>query len=479
MAVTAIWPIKGRVDKVINYARNPEKTQEESYKELSALHTIEGVVEYATDEIKTERRSYVSCVNLFSEETAAQEFVATKRQKGKTDGRTCYHGYQSFKADEVTAETAHLIGKELAEELWGDRFEVLVATHCNTGHYHNHFVINSVSWLDGRKFYNSPADYARMRAVSDRLCREHGLSVIESSANKSKSYAEWQAEKAGKPTQRSTIRADIDRAINASVTRDEFFAFLQSAGYELKLYKKNGDWLEYPALKPPGAKGYFRFHKLGPKYDLDQITKRILKNISRKEPFPEAEELAVKEYRQQQPPPFYERKKPRLYRLYLRYCYELHIIEKHPASVKRVSFFMREDLAKLDKLDAQTRFLAKYQFSTAEALLAFQADATHELTTLAVERAELWNEVKRSKRKRDEPAVALAKGQITEIKGKMKSLRKEVVLCDDILMRSAQTKDELERLLDQQDDKSRKEDTRHELLRGRSGTGREDEPRRG
>lgn len=79
MAVTAIWPIKGRVDKVIAYARNPEKTQESSHEELSALHAIEGVVEYAADDIKTERRSYVSCVNLLSEVTAAQEFISTKR----------------------------------------------------------------------------------------------------------------------------------------------------------------------------------------------------------------------------------------------------------------------------------------------------------------------------------------------------------------------------------------------------------------
>lgn len=317
-----------------------------------------------------------------------------------------------------------------------------------------------------------------MRAVSDRLCREYGLSVIENAGSKTKSYAEWQAEKAGKPTQRSTIRADIDRAIKASITREEFFAFLQDAGYELKLYTKSGDWLEHPALKPPGAKGFFRFHKLGPKYDLDEITKRILKNLRGNEPFPEAEEIKVKQYRQQQPPPPYERKKPRLYRLYLRYCYELHIIEKHPASVQRVSFFMREDLAKLDKLDAQTLFLSKHQFSTAEALLAYKAEATQELTALANERAELWNEVKRCKRQGDETAVAQAKSQIAEIRGKMKSLRKEVVLCDGILMRSAQTQEELEWLIDQQDDKSRKEETSHELLRGRSGTGREDEPGR-
>ena len=132
----------------------------------------------------------------------------------------------------------------------------------------------------------------------------------------------------------------------------------------------------------------------------------------------------------------------------------------------------------MDKLDAQTLFLSKHQFSTAEELLTYKAEATKELAALADERANLWNEVKRSKRQGDETAVDQAKIQIAEIRGRMKSLRKEVILCDDILMRSAQTREELEWLIDQQDDKSRKEETSHELLRGRSGTSRKDELRR-
>ena len=161
MAVTSIWPIKGRVDRVINYARNPEKTTEASYEELASLHAVDNVVEYAANEMKTERRSYVTCLNC-EEDTAAHQFIETKKLwqrisgRDKMGGRVCFHGYQSFKADEVTAEVAHEIGVKLAQELWGDRFEVVVATHCNTGHYHNHFVLNSVSFADGLKFDNTP-----------------------------------------------------------------------------------------------------------------------------------------------------------------------------------------------------------------------------------------------------------------------------------------------------------------------------------
>lgn len=184
MAVTSIWPIKNNkklttIKKVIDYARNPEKTVERDPEALAPLHAINGVVEYAASEMKTETRAFVSCFNCTSEETAAMEFMEVKRFWGKTDGRLCFHGYQSFRADEVDAETAHAIGKELAKRLWADRFQVVVATHCNTGHYHNHFVLNSVSFADGYHFVNSKADYEAMREVSDELCREYGLSVIE------------------------------------------------------------------------------------------------------------------------------------------------------------------------------------------------------------------------------------------------------------------------------------------------------------
>ena len=139
MAVTSIWPITGNPDGVIEYAINPEKTSEESREETAALHAIDNVVEYTADNLKTEKRMYVSGVNCQIPH-AKEQFMETKRRFGKMDGRTCYHGYQSFRAGEVDADTAHRIGVALAKELWGDRFEVVVATHLNTDHYHNHFV---------------------------------------------------------------------------------------------------------------------------------------------------------------------------------------------------------------------------------------------------------------------------------------------------------------------------------------------------
>ena len=471
MAVTAIWPIKGRVGKVIDYARNPEKVHESSYEEQAALHAIDGVVEYAANEMKTEERAFVSCLNC-REDAAAAQFIETKRLWGKMGGRTCYHGYQSFKADEVTAEMAHEIGVKLAQELWGDRFEVVVATHCNTGHYHNHFVINSVSWADGYKFYNSPADYARMREVSDRLCQEYAISVIENLGGRAKSYAEWQAEQNGKPTHRGTIRADIDRAILASTTERDFLRVMGEMGYQLKIRGKGGKPLKYPALKPPDAGGYFRFHKLGEGYTLDEIKERILHNLQKQVPFPEVVHRPPRRGRVRGTP---RKKITGLRALYFRYCYELHTIVKKPASVKRVSFLLREDIAKLDRLDAETRFLGKQHISTIGELTAHRETASAEIDTLTAQRQELRKELRQLNRQGDPIAVDEVKSKISAISSRLKALRKEVVLCDGIAQRSGQVRENLERLVKQKETE-RKELTQHELFRRRGGAGREAVP---
>lgn len=474
MAVTSIWPVKSNLSKVIRYVENPEKTTEETRDEQAALHSIDGVVQYAANDLKTERREYVTCIGC-DETRAAEQFMMTKRRLGKTKGRLCFHGYQSFRPGEVDAQTAHEIGKELVKRMWGEDFEVVIATHCNTGCYHNHYVINSVSRVDGHHFHNSPEDYRRLREISDQICRERGLSVIENPRGHGRNYAEYSAEKNGKPTYRGMVRADIDRAVAASVTQDEFFSFLESIGYELKLYKQDGDWLEHPALKPPGAKGFFRFHKLGKEYDLDEIGKRIWRNLHGQDPFPEEEQTEVRTYRQQNPPPIFQRKKPYLYRIYLRYCYELHIIEKHPASVQRVSFFMREDLAKLDQLDAETRLLAKHEISTYEDMTAYQSEVQKQINDLEEKRKGLRNEARKHQRQHDPIMAETVKGQVSDISKQLRELRKEMVLCEDITLRSAQTREELEWLLEQQEITEREEERNNELFRGRSGAGRPNE----
>lgn len=466
MAVTSIWPVTSRADHVINYARNPEKTTSSSADALSAFHQIDGVMEYAANDMKTEQRQLVTCINC-QEDCAAQQFLETKKLFDKKGGRLCYHGYQSFAAGEVDAETAHKIGVELASRLWGDRFEVLVATHCNTGCFHNHFVVNSVSFVDGLKFDNTRRDYLRMRDLSDQLCKAYGLSVVKEPDGRGKHYTEWQAEQEGRPTRRSMIREDIDRAIHASSTMAHFQDIMYRMGYQMKLYKANGEPLKYPGIKPPGGKGYFRFHKLGKGFSLEEIIDRVYNNTFHAIPFPEAERRA------RLPNVFVPYPKATgLRALYLKYCYELHILIRHPTSTRRVPSSCREDMIKLEKLDSQSRFLALHKIDTLEQLMAYREEVQQEISCVKEQAKKVWKQIH----------VASPGGELPErvyfsLLGRKAELEKEVRLCNTIYDRAKEVEEHLRMLTEEQQleqieqENQRKEEARDEQFRGSSGSG--------
>ena len=181
MAVTKIWPVKGRLDAVIRYAGNEEKTRLPDLTGLSAgKDDLSDVLQYAANDAKTTRESQlvVSGVNCVPE-IARQQMELTKQQFGKTGGTVAFHAYQSFRPGEVTPEQCHAIGVELAKRVWGDRFQVLVATHLNTDCCHNHFVINSVSFVDGRKYRSDSEAEIFSTRPSTSTCRSsatHGNS---------------------------------------------------------------------------------------------------------------------------------------------------------------------------------------------------------------------------------------------------------------------------------------------------------------
>ena len=470
MAVTSIWSIKSRVDSVIDYVSNPEKTIAQASDLNAALHTIDDVVEYAVDDLKTEERVYVSGIRC-DPEFAARQFQKTKQHYKKTGGILAFHGYQSFKPGEVDADTAHRIGVELAKELWGDRFEVVVATHLNTDHFHNHFVINSVSIVDGYRYYDNKETYRRMREVSDRLCKENQLSVIKNPGGKGKSYAEWSAEKNGKPTYRGLVKADIDRAILASTTMRDFYRVMEQMGYTFKLHKKNGQPLAHPVAIPPSGGNGVRMDGLGEEYTLDGITQRILRNMRKRIPFPEAENRRLGRYRYRGN--FKKHKKVTgLRALYFYYCYRLKIIVKHPASTKKVPGVLREDILKLDKRIEETRFLGKYKIETADELTGRKEYAETQIQVLTDQRKELYNALKRIKRKGDAEEISATKDKISVLSAELKQLRREVKLCDSIAERSGLVKEGLESIIEQ-DISERKEKTQHEHSRRRSGTDRQ------
>lgn len=245
MATTSLWRVTGWLGKMVVYIENPDKTENPAFFEREGMseaqaQALDDVIEYAADKSKTQvagerdmpLRRFVSGVNC-SPNTARDEKMAVKKHFGKETGTVAYHGYQSFAPGEATPEIAHEIGVKLAQRLWGDRYQVLVATHLDkANHLHNHFLLNTVSFLDGKKFYRSEQDYQRMRSASDQLCREYGLSVIENpQRGNSKHYGEWQAEQEQRPTWRGIVQTDVDEAIRQSMTERQFFDTLRRKGY--------------------------------------------------------------------------------------------------------------------------------------------------------------------------------------------------------------------------------------------------------
>ena len=472
MAVTSLWRVRGYIGKVLLYAENPDKTTNpETIPSIPDANreALEDVIAYAGREAATNRRQLVTGVNCTAG-TARSEMIAVKKRFRKEDGTIAYHGYQSFRKGEVTPEQAHRIGIRLAEELWGERYQVLVATHVDkASHIHSHFVINTVSFVDGRKFYRSNEDYTRMREVSDRLCREYGLSVVRRPEGKRENYSEWSAEKNGKPTNRSLIRADIDRAVAASLTGAEFFRVLADMGYELKLTAESGKTLQRPSLRPQGAARFYRFDRLGEEYTLDAIESRILDRIRRQEPFPKDEQRRYRKYRAEHPS---HTKAKGIAALYYYYCYELHISLRFPASVTRLSAAMRQDLRKLDRLDEQTRFLAENQIETYADLDKYQRHASGKITTLTAERVDLRNKLKRTIRTGDEPAVEEVKQQIAGISGEIRKLQESQKICESVRRRAEDIRAQLDVL------QNERKEQKDELFGRGGGTGREDESQR-
>ena len=201
VAVTKVFAIRVRLDDRVRYITDGEKT------------SLASSIAYISNPEKTEQFFFTSALNCSSVDTALSEMMETKQQFGKMGGVLGYHFIQSFQPGEVTPEQAHAIGLEFAKRLFGKRYEVVISTHLNKHHLHNHLVVNSVSCVDGQKYHSSPESYYNdVRGTSDALCRENDLSVI-APQGKGKHYAEWKAEQGGKPTVRGVIRVDIDTII--------------------------------------------------------------------------------------------------------------------------------------------------------------------------------------------------------------------------------------------------------------------------
>ncbi len=375
MATTKIWDVRGWLGQVVHYVENPAKTENHEFSDAD-IQGLRDVMDYATQDYKTEMQYYVSGINCLPE-TARQQMLITKKRWVKEGGVVAFHAYQSFAPGEVTPELAHEIGMKLAHELWGDRFEVIVATHLDKAHLHSHFVLNSVSFKDGKRYNDCKATYRLLRNTSDRLCREYGLSVIENpQRGKKRSYDAWQAERDGKPTWWSIIRDDVDATVKQSMSMQAFIRNLKALGYEIKPGK-------YLAIKPEGKERFVRLKTLGENYSEDAIKYRILAQRRPEYP-PRPAQTMVKHARYKGDFKLIKPTIKGLRALYFYYLYLLRKAQRQPS--QQVSFLIREDIRKMDEYSEQAKLLGKYKIETKEQLEGFISGLEKEKDRLISER---------------------------------------------------------------------------------------------
>lgn len=438
MATTGFWPVKGSLKNVIDYAENPDKTTDAKYLDDDLARALA----YVGNDAKTDRKMYVSTINCPKHDPYGA-MMATKRQFGKLGGNVAYHGYQSFKPGEVTPEEAHAIGMETARRMWGEEYQIVVTTHLNTDSLHNHFVINSVSFRNGRKFENHVSDHYRLREISDAICRERGKSVLNSAAfygGEKKGY--WVRQNGGM-THRDMLRRDMNEALSATASYASFCRYLEALGYVFTRDRNS----RHPSVIAPGWQRAVRLDRLGEKYTIDAIYDRLIDNQR-------LPELYVTRYpvRGRTPLLELEWEMKRLDRMDgIRLLFELFVAMLRLCTGDTLrenkslplSPMLREEVRKLEQYDKDLQLLCRYHIDTPEELSAFREKTIGKIHALTQERNGIYNKIRRA----EEPVKSELKEQAKIISQRITPLRKELRCADRIWERSLPA---VQNLLDQE-----------------------------
>ena len=259
MAYTKIHAIKATVDKAIEYICNPDKTDEQIY-----------VSSYAC-----------------APETAAIDFKYTLDHCRENSPNKAYHLIQAFAPGEVGYEEAHRIGKELADKVLEGKYSYVVTTHIDKGHIHNHIIFCAADNIEYNKYHDCTQTYHRIRHLSDKLCKEHNLSVIIPGGERGKKYKEWQSEQNGS-TWKTQLRRGINFCIKSASTYEEFLLLMRAKGYEIKGETFGEDAAKYISFRPLDKERFVRgsARSLGKEYTKERIQERIEKKRERKAVIP-------------------------------------------------------------------------------------------------------------------------------------------------------------------------------------------------
>lgn len=477
MAITKLWSRRkdenrassSIVAETIEYACNQEKTKnlevtliDDEF--IDDNDVMENVLKYVVKEDKTKIKNgefaeleevFVSGVNCRTE-TADDEFMQVKKYWNKTDKNLLWHGVQSFSPGEIDPKTAHEIGIKLANRMWGENFQVVVTTHCDKEHIHNHFVVNSVSFKNGKKYHYGYDELYRFRNESDKLCYEYGLSVIKNPKSRGVGYSEWANGGNGK-TVRALIKEDIDEAIVYSNSIMEVFTYLEdNLGYEVNRRGK------YITLKPPGRERTFRLENIDKNrknpnapnnYTVEAISKRLMykndsvingNSIIKKQSYKKYHTLVKNNCFDALDYIFASRT---IRGIYWHYFYLLNnpkTVKKHlPQSHFKIR---REAQLKIKKYSERLKYVTAYKIDTVEDIEKRINFLKKELQSLVNEQSDL----------REKLQYKNSEALINEIELTNKSIsdkRKELYLCSDIKKNYEKTDEELKSLENQNQQK--------------------------
>lgn len=423
MATTGFWPVRGRLKEVIDYANNPDKTTAKEYLD----EDLYAAIRYVENDDKTDQTMFVSGINC-SKHNAYNEMIAVKRRFGERGKNIAYHGYQSFAAGRVTPDESHQIGLETARQMWGARYQVVVTTHLNTDNIHNHFVINSVSFVDGKKFRNGIGDRLELRKISDAICAARNKSVIQSHKFYSNKKEYW-IRNSGRLTHRDMLRRDVDEALSKCCTFKEFEYYLKCLGYRFERDFR----YEHPSVIADGWKRAVRISGLGEKYSREAMRQKLVAN----QRLPELYVLITPKWKRAPLLNFeYQLRQAQrkdtitlLFELFieiLKLCTGSNIQE---ADNRPLSPMMRAEVQKLDKYIKEYKLLCDNRIESPKELLSFQETLSSRISEFEQERYAIRLKLRRAKTPDEDAAL---KEQAKEITKKITPLRKELKVAQRI-----------------------------------------------
>lgn len=456
MATTKIWKIEKRLDHVVDYAKDKKKTKNDYLENgFDKYDNIRQVVMYATNADKTEKQFYATGINC-DVNKAVEQMQLVKKLYGKENGILAFHAEQSFVAGEITPEMAHEIGVRLANEIWGERFQVIVTTHLNTEHLHNHFVVNSVSFKDGLKYYSNHVNTAILRRTSDELCEEYGLNVLEEKTCKSGiNYNNFYQKSLQNSDYYKFAKEDLDYAIKHSYTQKEFHKYLSSMGYSY-YYRAN----KLCIRREPYKRNIRVERAFGEEYSVESIRQRIMANDF----IPKQKIIPYKRTTLK----FYGRKcvfrkayKPKgIIALYYYYRFLLGLHQRNNVQHK-LTPKMREEVKKMDMYSERIRFLCKYKLETLDNVDELKSKKLREKQDILNTRNRLY--YKRGKVDNETERNEITK-QIIAVTTELKRVKKEIRMCDEVTDNVPNMKEQIRETEEKSKgkEKQKKKDRRYE-----------------